>query len=48
MGHPSKHDAFESVFIYTKVINNPDVHAINLQNLNKKVCNLDAFLILCK
>lgn len=46
MDHPCKHNAFESVSIYTEVINNIDFHAKSLQELNKKLCNLDAFNIM--
>lgn len=47
MDHPYKHKAFKSVFIYTKVINNVDFHAKNLQNLNKTFVIL-MLLMLCK
>lgn len=44
MDHLSKHDVYESVFIYTKVIKK--VNAKDLQKWNKKLCKLDAFNIM--
>lgn len=46
MDHPYKHTAFESVFIYTKVISDVDFLAKSLQKLHKMLSNPDAFNIM--
>lgn len=44
MDHSS--NAFKSVFTYTELINNIDFNVKNVQKLNKKHYNLDAFNIM--